>query len=505
MTAAATSMKGSTIAALLAAGLLALTIDERSFGVVTDGQQMLSASYALAHGLGLGVSRNNPTAIPRAQGDSVPRYGLGLSLAEAVPMLATRALRTAAPTLPSRPLFVALPISCLVLAAWAAARAAEALGASRSFAILAGLALPLATPLWGYAGSDFSEPLQAACLALLVAAAAVIRGEKAPARAWPLAAGAAAGLALLTKSFLLVPALPLLFAAVRPAPGAPKAALPRWPALAAFACAALVWGGLDLLRFGHLLGGYPGEGFSFPLAEGLARLSIFPNKGLLFYAPVVLLAPAGVLALRGRDRLLALALLASSGGLLLAVASWWAWDGQVGWGPRLLVPAIPALVVLAAAAGIDRPRARAAFAACAVLGVCVNLPGALVPFAGAEALAAIAEPPLFAGAPGGIAEAPAQHLARNPSWSPIRLHARLLLERVRGGDVEGRLATGAFADFSPPLVPKGSVPGLVASPLTVGFWGRTWIAPLPGGVDPYDWAADDQRRRARELRRPERR
>jgi hypothetical protein len=185
---------------------------------------------------------------------------------------------------------------------------------------------------------------------------------------------------------------------------------------------------------------------------------------------------------------------------------WWAWDGQVGWGPRLLVPILPALVFLAAAvtavpaaAGAARSRRETAFAALVLLGVGVNLLGVLVPFPGVDAVVASAQPlPAVEGVRSPAASAPYQHLARNPSWSPIRIHARLLAERIRGGDVAGRLSAGALADLDPPLVPRGGLPVLVASPFRFAFWGRTWIAPLPGGADPYDDAAADQELRLRQ-------
>ena len=54
-----------------------------------------------------------------------------------------------------------------------------------------------------------------------------------------------------------------------------------------------------------------------------------------------------------------------SGGFLALYASWWAWDGSGGWGPRFLVPLVP---LLAAAAGTaaTTPARRAAGAALVV-------------------------------------------------------------------------------------------------------------------------------------------
>jgi len=80
-------------------------------------------------------------------------------------------------------------------------------------------------------------------------------------------------------------------------------------------------------------------GFSYPLLFGLASLLFSFGKGLLFFAPGVLL----VAHARRRRPDLATCLDLSVvflGGLLLVYSQWWAWYGGWTWGPRFLLFAI---------------------------------------------------------------------------------------------------------------------------------------------------------------------
>ncbi|MFI5198460.1 MAG: glycosyltransferase family 39 protein, partial [Thermoanaerobaculia bacterium] len=375
---------GRTVVLAVLVVLLA-TVDTRSYGLIPDGKEMLSASAAVARFLEIGVSRDFVNALRRPAGDAVSRYGMGLSLAEAAPGAVTRVLRAAAPSVPSAPVFVLLPIACLAAAAWAATRALVRLGTPAGWAAASGAGLVFATPLWGYAASDYGEPLQVLCVALAALGVVELREDPAS-RRWQIVLGIAAGFAILTKTLLALAVAPLLLAAVFPRDGRSEedfleskraegsqraipagqvrravrerartqarrgggAAPPRrrvpWPLLLSFSGILFLWSLFEFARFGKLLGGYTGETFSYPFFTGLLRLTVLPNKGLLWYAPITLLAPLGCVALFRRDARLALALAASPVALLLAASAWWAWDGQAGWGPRLLVPALPPLV-----------------------------------------------------------------------------------------------------------------------------------------------------------------
>jgi hypothetical protein len=527
------------ISAVIALAILLATTDERSFGVIPDGKQMLSAAAAISRFGEIGISRDLLKPSPQGAGGSdaaVSSYGMLPSLVETIPMLLARGLHALAPGAPSTPLFVLVPILCLAFAAGAAARALVLLGLSPPLAAAMGLALPFATPLWSYAGSDFSEALQVAVLSLLLLGVVELRARR-QSRRWQIVAGTAAGLAVLTKSLLLVAVAPLLLSTLTrssvsflegedrdrkrrkgrhhpvadsaPGPAAPAGAARPWALLISFAVCVLLWAFLDFLRFGRLLGGYRDETFSYPLVLGLLRLTIFPNKGLLLYAPVVVLSPLGFVLLQRRDTALARGLAAWAIAILATSAAWWTWDGSAGWGPRLLVPLFPPLFLFAGLAVARGANAvRAAGVVLLGLGIAVNGLGALMPFSGVYALASLVPPQpieearaagtlnLIQFAPDGklLANSP-RHLALTPAWSPLVIHARILARRAAGaGDF-------SFPDLTPSFVPAWPpqpAPALVActSPLAWAFWGRSFVSPLPGLVDPYRQAMRDQAVRA---------
>ncbi len=310
---------GPRWAALAALVLLLATADERSFGTIPDGQEMLSAGAAVASFGEIGVSRDWINAPERPQGDAVSRFGMGLSLLEALPATLARALAAGRPAAFSTPLFVLVPVLSLATAAWALARAATRLGAPAGVAAATGLSLVFSTFLWGYATSDYSEAAQAGLLSVLVLSVVELRaGAASREGAWAAAAGLSAAGAVLAKSLLLVAVVPLVAAAlVRDgtsvgSPGTGKKARRagaerrlRGRPLAFFGAGLLVWAALEIFRFGRLFGGYPGEDFSYPPLTGLLRLIVLPNKGLVFYAPLVLLAPWGFARLVRRDARLA--------------------------------------------------------------------------------------------------------------------------------------------------------------------------------------------------------
>jgi hypothetical protein len=516
-------------AALGVLAVLLATTDGRSYGLIPDGKEMLSAGAAVARFLEIGVSRDFVNAPRRPGGDAVSRYGMGLSLVEAVPAALARATGLARTT----PLFVLVPILSLAGCAWASSRALGRLGAAGAPAAAGGAALVLATPLWGYAGSDYGEPLQALCISCCVLALVELRENPSSGR-WQIVLGAAAGFAILTKTLLVIVVAPLLLCAVvgkrteaeeedfsegNRAAGQPpgkvgraerRAARPRThrargggssapfalpiPLLFTFMGILLLWSLFEWTRFGRLGGGYGGETFTYPFFTGLLRLTLLPNKGLLWYAPACVLAVPGFLLLRRRDTRLSLALAASALALLFASSAWWAWDGQAGWGPRLILPALPCLAVFAgvafaAAGSLWRVLGAVSVAA----GVAVNALGALVPFPAVYALATSVPPQPIAegradgtpyeierGADGVLRATAPHHLSLTPAWSPIRVHALLLAARFKGG-FDGSLPT-LDPPFRPVLRPAPAPAlRLALSPPRPGFWrpaDRDWAEPL---------------------------
>ena len=535
------SRRPALLAALGVLAILLATTDGRSYGLIPDGKEMLSAGAAIARFFEIGVSRDFVNAPRRPGGDAVSRYGMGLSLVEAVPAALARATGLGRTT----PLFVLVPILSLAGCAWAAARTLGRLGAGRGWAALTGAALVLATPLWGYAGSDYGEPLQAFCVALSVLGLVELRAAPAS-RRWQIVLGVAAGFAILTKTLLILVAAPLLLCAVVGRSGeegdflegdravgqpparagraerraaeararhAGHASLPRralpWPLLFSFAGILLLWSFFEWTRFGKLGGGYGGETFTYPFFTGLLRLTLLPNKGLLWYAPVTVLALPGFLLLRRRDARLALALAGSALALLFASSAWWAWDGQAGWGPRLVLPALPCLVVLAGVALAEAgPLWRVLGVFSVAGGVIVNALGAFVPFSAVYALTSSIPPqPIADGraegtqyeiersADGVLRATAPHHLSLTPAWSPIRVDALLLAARFKGG------FDGSLPSLDPPFRPvlrPSPAPALrlALSPPRPGFW-----RPVdPDWAEPFADAMRDQLVRAIDMK-----
>ena len=553
--------RAAPLAALAVLVVLFVTVDTRSYGLIPDGKEMLSTAAAVSRFFEIGVSRDFVNAPRRPAGDAVSRYGMGLSLAEAVPATVTRVLRAAAPSVPSAPVFVlaadrmprrrrlgdgALHNSSRRDAP-AGPRSRERVSSSRRRSGATRQAttgsrfrrcasrLPF-SPSSSCAklrprgaGRSSSESPRASrfsrrpCSSLAVApllACALFWREEREERDFLEGKRAGEGVALGQKAATGADGARERAARIR-ARRVRKGRCPRrppWPLLLSFSGILLLWSLFESSRFGRLVGGYAGETFSYPFFTGLLRLTMLPNKGLFWYAPIVLLAPFGFFALRRRDARLALACAASAMALLLAACAWWAWDGQAGWGPRLLLPALPPLLVFAglALSGSARP-VRIAGALALVLGAGVNLLGALVPFPAVYALSSVVPPQPISearaagtqyeierGADGVLRATAPHHLSLTPSWSPIRVHALLLAAKLRGGVAE-TLAREGLPRLDPPfrpVLPKEPAPAMLLAlgPVRVG-WGREYF--FEGeerSSDPWDDAVRDQTIRAIDMK-----
>ena len=222
-------------------------------------------------------------------------------------------------------------------------------GYSMRYALLAAITTGIATPMWHYAKTFFSEPL--AALALLGFFFLLRRGRGISSSLWYWAgSGLMIGLLILTKLFLLIlfPAsLVLMIAYSRHKPW-------RWW-LSRFALSGagvvfsiLIIVGYNYLRFTRLTEtGYGGEINSWmtPFGSGLAGLLISPGRGLLIYCPIVVLSSFAWIRFRKRFGAEALFILLATAGLLAGYARWYMWEGGWCWGPRFLVPVIPLLMI----------------------------------------------------------------------------------------------------------------------------------------------------------------
>lgn len=483
-------------AVVLVALALAGTVDERTLGSVPDEQQMAYTAVALAELGEIGIGRGQVFTVPRAGGDAVSPYGMGLSLVQVPVALAAQAWERSFGPRSSQTLYAALQVLLVLLASVAAGKLAGILGASREGEVLAVAGSALASPLWAYTGTGFSEPLQAACLAgALLFSARAVRSTADRDLGLAAAAGFLSGWALLTKStnIVLVPLvlLPLLLDEV-----SGKARERKWKLGAAASAGLLLpsalWLLFEVVRFGRPFSSYGGQGFSHPLLDGAWRLLVGANKGLFLYFPLALLGLALIPALARKPQTRGTA--GGIGAVFLCLlglhAAWWAWDGTHGWGPRFLVPAVPLLAAVACTAKAASWPAKARgflFAA----GVLVNLLGVLQPDAtGSWYVASIGSAPI----PQGEAELyPRRYVTRGAdgvpqtaslflagsdrAFSPFRTHLFLLRLRLANLTPEERLRllkSPPWRDSHPSLLPRLEYPvytsfGVVTRNLTEPF------------------------------------
>ena len=204
------------------------------------------------------------------------------------------------------------------------------------------LIIALGAGLLPFASTGFAE------VALATAIAAGLLGVTATSLgcSWgPILVGAAAGAAVVTRDDSLLLIAPWLIG------GALVAASDRIRTLIQLALGGLpfgvVWCWYNYARFGTPLSvGYSGVlKFNHPVVKGLYGLVASPGKGLVFYAPIILVAMVGVPRAWRRSRTVTVV----AAGLLLSrlafFAPYWGWYGGGGFGPRYVLPATPVLAV----------------------------------------------------------------------------------------------------------------------------------------------------------------
>jgi hypothetical protein len=305
-------------------------------------------------------------------------YGIGMSLLMAPPYwLAERLGQDPGPWVMTVNAVLLAVIAVVVL------QLGLATGGSFRQALATSLAVSLGTLLLPYVATGFSEPGAALAVALGLLGIQTRRS---------VLTGAAAGVALLMRPDSAVLVVPILAVA------AWLRSSRSWPAAARFAIgflpAAAITAAYDTARFGApWRAGYGGQPFNHPLLAGLYGLLVSPAAGLVVYVPLLLVALAGMPAAWRRTPVLA----ASAAALLLVrlafYATWWSWSAYWAWGPRFLVPAMPALAVGLLEVFRRWPRlrtpARASVAALCALSAAVQVVGAAVSYDRASMFAAM--------------------------------------------------------------------------------------------------------------------
>lgn len=206
------------------------------------------------------------------------------------------------------------------------------LGGSSETATRTAFALYFATPLWFYSRTFFTEPWLWSLTVLAIAATCRRRT----------ALGALLlGLVLLVKETGVLLILPIVAATALLRGRRQALGLAIGPA-AAFA----VWTVKNLALYGSPLVTY--QPFQVgSMGRGLVGVLLDGRHGLLPFAPIALVAAAGWLLGGGRPvvrRVLPFAA-AVVGSYIVLTAAWVDWRGGACFGPRLLVPALPALAL----------------------------------------------------------------------------------------------------------------------------------------------------------------
>jgi hypothetical protein len=331
--------------------------------------------------------------------------------------------------------FLNAALTALLLAALYAF--ARRLGAGPRASLAAAALLGFTTPVWVYAKSFMAEPMEA--LGLLLALGNAALASAGGPRALPderrrlLFCALGAFVAVSAKASML----PLMLLALT-ALGVKR--LARWILpLGGIALAAAGHLAYNLARFGNPLeSGYGAQAspaaFSTPLPVGLYGLLLSSGKGVVWFAPAVLLAIAGVAEMArsrahsreprhgeaARNAAWAVALTWAVGLAQYGTFQHWAGDGS--WGPRYLVPLLP-LAFLGVAFALEtatRARKRATWLLGAA-GLVVTLGGVGV-YYGAEMRWAGDYPYTLALDDPRFMEA--SHF--NPRYTPIAMHWRML-------------------------------------------------------------------------------
>jgi len=359
-------------------------------------------------------------------------------------------------------------------------RAAIALDAPPRTALALSLLLGGATVLWVYGVSFYCEGWQAAMFIWAAVLLIDARGGSPRAPVYMTGAAVLLMLAGLTKVTGMVFTPPFVLAVLAERSVPPRVRLRAAVALAAGIAAAvaihLTW---NAYRFGLPLDfGYdasetvphmPPQLFRLAdIPRGLVMSLVTPGKGLLVWAPALLLAAASAREFWRRQPAVALGIVATLITGLLFFAAYLFPEAGYSHGPRTLVPIVPLLLLPAIARPIEQ-RSRAALAACAIVGFTVALLATSVSF--------LEDQGIGEDLGGGAALAYYERIDPPPgrAWNRYRLEYVPFVRTLRSGLWPAGDAVGHGLDYFPHHLARArrEIPGGQAIPVWL-----IWAMPL---------------------------
>ena len=364
-----------------------ITVSDHYIGIIVDGRTMVETAVALREFGELTICPDPDPAtgnIPYTNNNRYSKYGLGYSLVLQIPVwLARPAERLFGPG-SSNFLFVLLNLILISTTALILAACLRDIGIRFRNTALAAIGFAFGTFAWPYISSDFSEPLQACCLILTFWLLIRFGRQEGPGNRLLILAGAIIGFAILTKVFLVlfIPSFALYLWLIKKGSIKEKAAKLCLFLIPLF-FVGFIQGALNYHQFGSLFRfGYQEEAYHFttPLFDGLYGLILSPNKGLIFYAPVVILFPIALRFTFQKYRPEWLFLTSALTIYIIAISKWWGWEGGWAWGPRYLWPILPFVVFGSALWLQNAGKSFKVFVCCFLIGFAINLLGVLVFF-----------------------------------------------------------------------------------------------------------------------------
>jgi hypothetical protein len=260
--------------------------------------------------------------------------------------------------------------------------AGRRLGFSLATSVLVAILYAFGTMTWVYAKSFFSDPLVAFFLLMAFYSLLSYRHSR---KTWWLWIGSSSlGLAILTKpgSLIHVPILAayLLYVLMAETRRVPLECLVAFAVPLAVGLAGTM--AYNWWRFGSLLDtGYRNVSWAFPFFKGLYGLVASPGKGYLLYNPISVGAIIGGIYFFRRHRpefWVCVGMVVTN---LVFLAKYDHWHGGGSWGPRLLLPITPFVILFLGSLLEKIPRdspINLGLAALIALSIIIQIPGVSV-------------------------------------------------------------------------------------------------------------------------------